>query len=127
MVATAVHSIEIELAWGWHDRERENRYESLSSDRTTETETLVWLLDIGDKYRIPFTFDIVAHLLCPSCDGSHAGPHSPGWFKEDPGTDVGTDPLFYAPDLVRMIQDARVDHEICTHTFSHVSADNADA
>src|SRR5699024_113397 len=42
------------------------------------------------------------------------------WFDPIPKTGVSADPEFYAPDLVQMIRDAEMDHEICTHTFSHI-------
>jgi peptidoglycan/xylan/chitin deacetylase (PgdA/CDA1 family) len=78
------------------------------------------LLNLCDRNSIPITFDIVGHLLLETCDGNHEGPYANNWFRYDPGTNTDTDPLFYAPDLIRMIQAADVDHEIATHTFSHV-------
>jgi len=117
-------SIEIELAWGHHDQQ--TNHSLLSNRRKIETETLKRLLACCDEYQIPITFDIVGHLLETSCEGTHDGPHETGWFGADPGTDVDSDPLFYAPDLVRMIRTAKVDHEICTHSYSHVLGDTAD-
>jgi peptidoglycan/xylan/chitin deacetylase (PgdA/CDA1 family) len=35
-------------------------------------------------------------------------------------TDSKENRLFYAPDLVDNIKESSVDHEICTHTFTHV-------
>ncbi|WP_436344075.1 polysaccharide deacetylase family protein [Natronorubrum sp. FCH18a] len=91
--------------------------------RTRESKTLQAVLEVCDRYDIPITFDIVGHLLLESCDGHRLSPHEAGWFDADPGTDVRTDPLFYAPDLVEDIIDADVDHELGTHTFSHVPCD----
>jgi hypothetical protein len=120
---TVTLSLEIELGWGVHDHERENRFWQLDSSRELETEALAWLLECAQTHDIPITFDVVGHLLLEECDGDHDGPHAPGWFDADPGTDVDRDPLFYAPDLVDMIEDSPLDHEICTHTFSHVECD----
>jgi hypothetical protein len=36
---------------------------------------------------------------------------------------TGTAPQFYAPDLVDAIVVTQVDQEICTHSFSHILAD----
>ena len=112
-------SVEIELAWGTH---RIGSFDHLSEDRSVEKYYLEKLLDACDRYSIPITFDIVGHLLESQCDG-HDSPHRPGWFANDPETDAETDPLFYWPTVVDMIQSRDVDHEICTHTYSHVLCD----
>jgi len=115
-------SFEIELAWGHHDLGGSD--EQLISDRRKiETDTLERLLAICDELELPISFDIVGHLLEESCDGHHEGPHPPDWFSADPGTDVEKDPKFYAPDLVNMIRDSETDHEICTHSYSHIRGD----
>lgn len=114
--------MELELGWGHHDRPVERR-QPLSEGRAEETETLRELLKVCDDYDVPFTFDIVGHLLHERCTGSHDGPHASDWFDTDPGTSVGRDPEFYAPDLVERITDTATDHEIGTHTYSHVLCD----
>jgi hypothetical protein len=62
-----------------------------------------------------------------SCSGSHPGPDPESWWTEDPGTYRDSDPLFYAPDLVRDIRNRETDHELATHTYSHLLADEATA
>lgn len=123
MTASATISIEIELGWGFHDQRPPSEVPELSGDGEAERAALRRLLNLCDEFDVPITFNVVGHLLLDSCDGSHDGPHPEGWFERDPGTDVATDPLFYAPEVVDWIRDAAVDHEICTHTFSHVLCD----
>lgn len=123
MVGTVTISVEVELGWGYHDIESQERYKSFSDRRTRETETLDRFLDRLDEFDLPISFDVVGHLFLDNCSGNHDGPYSESWFDEDPGTDRDTDPLFYAPDLVDAIDSAETDHEICTHTFSHVLCD----
>ena len=120
MTGTVTLSMEIELGWGTHDKED---YGYFSPDASAESDMLAKLLDQCDSYEIPISFDVVAHLLHDSCCGEHTGPYPEGWWSEDPGTDPVQDPLFYAPDLVGMVRDAEVDHEICTHTYSHILTD----
>ncbi|MFD1571292.1 polysaccharide deacetylase family protein [Halorubrum laminariae] len=115
-------SVELELGWGMHDKQE---YGHLSNDRSAETVALERLLSLADRYNIPITFDIVGHLLEDSCPGHHTGPFRDGWWTEDPGTDVESHPQFYAPDLVKEIQNREVDHEIATHTYSHHLAEVA--
>ena len=109
--------MEIELGWGVHDI---GAFDRLSSDGETERAVLSDLLATLDRTRIPITFDTVGHLLLEECSGDHNSPHENGWFRSDPGTDYRTDGLFYAPDTVSEIRARSVDHELCTHTFSHV-------
>jgi len=118
VTATVTLSIEIELGWGRIDEP--GPHPALSEGRRAETRALDRLLAVCDEHHVPITFDVVGHLLHRECDGHHDGPHPAGWFAKDPGTDVESDPQFYAPDLVEMIRDADVDHEIATHTYSHV-------
>jgi hypothetical protein len=115
-------SIELELGWGMHDKAE---YGHLSQTRAAEARVLRRLLDAADQYGIPITFDIVGHLLEDSCSGKHTGPYPDDWWIEDPGTDIKRDPLFYAPDLVREIKNRPVEHELTTHTYSHLLADEA--
>ncbi len=114
-------SIELELGWGMHDK---CKYGHLSKDRTAETEALDNLLHLTDKYNIPLTFDVVGHLFHEDCDGEHTGPHPSRWWNEDPGSNQQSDPLFYAPDLISEIRSQEVEHEIATHTYSHLLADD---
>lgn len=123
MSGSATISVEIELGWGFHDAADPYSVPELSEDGRAERDALEWFLSVCDEAGVPVSFDVVGHLLLHSCDGAHEGPHPEGWFDRDPGTDPDSDPLFYAPELVERIRDADVDHEICTHTFSHVLLD----
>lgn len=115
-------SIEIELGWGMHDL---GRYGHLSDDGSEERAFLGALLSECERLDLPVTFDVVGHLFLESCAGVHEGPYPEGWFAADPGTDVDSDPLFYAPDVVRTVRERSTDHELCTHTFSHVLCGHA--
>lgn len=114
-------SVELELAWGYHDLEE--RSKRLSKDRTAETWALDHFLDVCDQFEIPVTFDVVGHLLLDSCSATHSISYPDDWLAADPGSDVEGAPHYYAPDLVEKIQSASTDHEICTHTFTHVLCD----
>lgn len=117
-------SMEIELGWGFHDLSHENKFGKLSENGAIERKYLTRLLDLCDTLSIPISFNVVGHLLLNNCEGFHDGPHRPNWFKNDPGTSVDSDPLFYFPDLVKIFNDTEVNHEILTHTFSHILFEN---
>lgn len=124
MSGTVTISIEVELAWGVHDL---GRYGHLSEDGQRERAYLDRLLELCDQLDVPVSFNVVGHLLLSRCSGTHEGPHPEGWFDEDPGTNLATDPLYYAPDVVDSIRARSVDHEVCTHTFSHVELGDVDS
>jgi hypothetical protein len=113
MAGELIISIEVELGWN------RNGTAQISAGRKVETESLNRLLSTCDSFDVPVSFDVVGHLFLKSCPGDHDGPHESGWFNIDPGGSVETEPLFYAPDLIDQIQSASVEHEICTHSYSH--------
>ncbi len=113
-------SIEVELAWGLHHRSDRGPF---SEGREAETRALEKIVELSERFRIPISFDFIGHLLLERCHGGHYHGHPEGWFDRDPGTDYKTSPLYYAPDLVKDILDSDVDHEICTHSFSHIWVD----
>ena len=116
-------STEIELGWGVHDV---GQYYKLSDRREAETRCLDELLDACDEAGLPFSFDVVGHLFLDACEGFHESPHDEDWWDADPGTGRDADPWFYAPDMLDSIDASDVDHEVCTHSFSHVDCDHVD-
>lgn len=122
MTGTVTLSVEVELGWGFHDL---GAYDVLSEDREAETQALNRLLALCDELDIPFTFDVVGALFLERWPGEFDGPHENGWFDAIPRTNVDRNPLFYAPDVVQHIQRADANHELSTHTFSHVLCNRA--
>lgn len=118
-----VVSLDFELAWGTIDKPAEGAA-LLSEDGSIEREYLDRLLSVCDRLGLPLTFATVGHLHLDSCEGHQSDAHPAEWFDRDPQTDAETDPLFYAPDAIRRIREADADHEIATHTFSHVICDS---
>lgn len=117
MTATITFSIEVELGWGVVQFDK---LDVLSPDRQAETDALVRILDHCDELEIPITFNVVGHLLREAPLSSYDGGHEDGWFDNIPLANPEEAPLFYAPDLAKRIRETDVDHEICTHTFTHV-------
>jgi peptidoglycan/xylan/chitin deacetylase (PgdA/CDA1 family) len=125
---TFVLSLDTELAWGncWNGTVQ--RY---ARHYDAYRESVQQLVELLDDYEIPATWAFVGHLLLDACDGVHADVLRPSyrWFKGqwlgwDPGTDRRRDPWWYGRDLVESVRGARAGHEIATHTFSHLIADD---
>ena len=121
MSATVTFSIEVELGWGVIQYDN---LDVLSQGRKAETKALERLLDLCDELKIPMTFNVVGHLLRDSPLATYDGNHKDGWFDDIPKTGPKNAPKFYAPGLVERIQESSVNHEICTHTFTHVECAN---
>jgi len=115
-MGSVVLSLDAELAWGFHD------HDELAEDRVSAArESWLRLLELFDDFEVPATWAVVGHLMLDSCDGEHADHPTPdGWFDRDPGTWEGRDDRWYGSTLIDAIEDADADHEIGSHTFSHV-------
>ncbi|HOM41746.1 MAG TPA: polysaccharide deacetylase family protein [Bacteroidales bacterium] len=131
-------SADFELAWAW-------QYSKLFKDPVREAKKLALrerenipeILKICDKYNIPVTWATVGHLFLESCNNDNEKAHEKiprlfhfendywkfsgnDWFENDPCSDYLKDPEWYAPDLIKLILNSEVKHEIACHTFSHI-------
>lgn len=145
MTGTVVVSLDAELAWGYHDEQSsaprsawrasehlQRAYAALTRGHyaghgITETElhtardSWLRLLDVFEQFDIPATWAVVGHLFRDDCDGEHRShPLAPAWFANDPGGTATEQPLWFASDLIEAIAERPTDHEIGSHSFSHV-------
>ena len=127
--AAASISADFELAWAW----REWGVERAERMGFLERRNVPLILDLLDEFDVPITWATVGHLFLDSCNDRKNGlvhSHMPrpqanrrwegDWYKHDPSADVATRPAWYCPDLIRLIQQAKVPHEIGCHSFSHI-------
>ncbi|AFZ74104.1 polysaccharide deacetylase family protein [Natronobacterium gregoryi] len=115
-VGSVVLSLDAELGWGFHDLERlpSDRVESGRSGWTT-------MLELCAEYDVPATWAVVGHLMLDACDGVHEGHPTPeGWFARERDEWADREEFRFAPDLVGGVLEADVDHELASHSFSHV-------
>lgn len=136
--AVAIFSADFELAWAWrYSKNSTDPLKNAINRAKMERGNIPEILALCDRYRIPVTWITVGHLFLESCTKINGILHpeiprpdhfenkwwkysGTDWFEHDPGTDFKTDPLWYCPDLIRMILKSRVRHEIGCHTFSHI-------
>mgnify|MGYP000011760195 CR=1 FL=1 len=113
---TVVISLDAELGWGFHD------HAELPEERIERArESWRYLVELFADHRIPVTWAIVGHLFLGACDGTHADhPAGAEWFDRDPGGERAPESRWFGGDLVRAVRDSAVDHDIGSHTFSHV-------
>jgi len=123
-------SADFEMAWAW-------RYTKTGSDHIQkgkiERDNFPKIIKVLEDFNIPITFATVGHLFLESCkkndhDWMARIPHfddhwkftKGDWYDHDPYSNYEDAPEWYAPDLIQMIIDSKVEHEIGTHTFSHI-------
>ena len=128
-LASATISADFEIAWAFRGRGVEER-----TVRSTRCRSNVpFLVKILEEESIPITWATVGHLFLEKCERSgsvlaHVDmPRPPrnerwegDWYKHDPCTSLAQDPAWYAPDLIRGILASRVEHEMGSHSFSHI-------
>lgn len=115
-----VFSLDTELAWGYFDKPRALA-RRFSADGGREREAAARLLDIFDEYGIASTWAVVGHLFFAECDQCDVCPVLewrdcyPCW------SDIyQTDhPLWYAADLIDMLQARAPRVEIGLHGYTH--------
>jgi peptidoglycan/xylan/chitin deacetylase (PgdA/CDA1 family) len=95
------------------------------------------ILSVCDQYSIPITWLTVGHLFLDSCLKVNNIKHpdipniehfennwwrytGKSWFEHDPCSNYHSEPLWYSPDLIELIVNSKVEHEIGCHTFSHI-------
>lgn len=115
---TVVISLDAELAWGFHDR-----YPLSESDRRQVSNARrSWrrLIGLFDEHSIPATWAVVGELLVNDERLRDAHPHTDEWFETYRHEVTEHPEQWFANDLVRAIATAETDHEIASHSFSHV-------
>lgn len=123
-------SADFEMSWAW-------RFTKTGADHILkgqiERENIPKILTVLEEFNIPITFATVGHLFLKSCSqGDHDWmariPHfndhwkftKGDWYAHDPNSNYTNASEWYAPDLIQKIIDSPVNHEIGTHTFSHI-------
>lgn len=121
-MGTVVISLDAELAWGFHD------FQQLPQHRIKNARSS-WshLVNLFEEFDIPATWAIVGHLFLEECDGEHSEhPSTINWFNNDPGQTIQENPNWFGPDLVKEVVESDVDHDIGSHSFSHVEFGRSD-
>jgi len=137
-MAVVLISADFELAWAWqYAKNSQNPLRNALIKARQERENMPKIISLCEQYNIPITWATVGHLFLEYCKRNNdiAHPelprlnhfenafwrfHGMDWFENDPCTDYQSDPEWYCPDLIRLVLDSSVKHEIGCHTFSHI-------
>jgi peptidoglycan/xylan/chitin deacetylase (PgdA/CDA1 family) len=136
--AVVLISSDFELAWAWrYSKSFNDSYQAAIEMAQKERANVPRILTLCEQYNIPITWATVGHLFLESCEKRNGICHpemyrldhfenqywkfaGKDWFEHDPGTDLQRNPEWYCPDLIKLIQESKVEHEIACHTFSHI-------
>jgi peptidoglycan/xylan/chitin deacetylase (PgdA/CDA1 family) len=136
--AVIILSADFELAWAWrYAKAFQNPKEETIERAKIARNNMPKILELCDKYNIPITWATVGHLFLENCSKNGHVAHSQlmrlpyhenqywrydkgDWFDDDPCTSWHSSPEWYAPDLIKMILNSKIQHEIACHTFSHI-------
>ncbi|MFC2110890.1 polysaccharide deacetylase family protein [Bacteroidota bacterium] len=131
-------SADFELAWAWrYTKSSKNPYGKTILKARKERENIPQLIKLCEQYNIPITWLTVGHLFLESCEKVNGIVHpdiirpnhfennywkftGKDWLEYDPCSNVNDATEWYAPDLIKMIKESPVNHEIGCHTFSHI-------
>jgi len=130
---------DFELAWAWRYSKSSSAPHKLALEKARkERENIPNILDLCEKYNVPITWAAVGHLFLKECKRNETGKAHPDlprigkfenefwrfsgndWYEFDPCTNFKDAPEWYCPDLIKMILNSKVKHEIGCHTFSHI-------
>ena len=135
-------SADFELAWGWSRKKCENPGGMALKKALQARDNFPKLLSLFDRFEVPITWATVGHLFLEQCSRIDDKAHpdlqrlsyfrnefwefSKGdWFDNDPCCSAIDAPAWYATDLVKSILDAKVEHEIGCHSFSHINFEDS--
>lgn len=132
--AALVLSADFEMGWAWRYSKRGENPDAMGE---LERRNVPLLLKLFEDYSIPVTWATVGHLFLDRCERVDGRAHPElrriphfsnrvwsyeqgDWYDHDPCLDTASAPAWYAPDLIRMVADSPVGHEIGCHSFSHL-------
>ncbi|MFX0132353.1 MAG: hypothetical protein ACFFDN_01775 [Candidatus Hodarchaeota archaeon] len=126
-----VISADFELGWAFRYSKTNPHPEKMAMQ---SRKNFPFLIKMFEKYNIPITWATVGHLFLKKCkkgdhDWMHRIPYFENkhwlfnkgdWFDCDPYTSWEKAKQWYAPDLIELILNSKVRHEIGCHSFSHI-------
>ncbi len=139
--AVVTITADFELAWGWQFAKGFSYSDAINKAKEAR-KNIPAILDLCEKFGIPINWATVGHLFLSECsiekgiihpeikrlknfENSYWKFSNNDWFENDPHSNWGKDPEWYAPDLIKLILDAKTEHEIGCHTFSHIDCSDS--
>ncbi|TKX86565.1 hypothetical protein EXE43_07715 [Halorubrum sp. SS5] len=119
-----VISLDTELGWGTFD------VEGFGPDDYDGTRGVIRrLVELFDEHEVPATWAVVTHILrdCRTNRDVHPDSDQTGWYDTLPCRTGMDEESWYEPELIDWIRNTSVDHDIGSHTHTHLVAPEHDA
>lgn len=124
-----VISLDTELCWGTFDIPSFEKRDYIGTRNVIRD-----LLALFDEYETPVTWALVTHLLsdCRDSRNNHeslsecASVESTDWYSSLPCQTGMDERSWYEPSIVDWIRDATVEHDIGSHTHTHLVLEGRD-
>lgn len=124
---TFILSLDLELGWGFYSNPQSEILAELRRKPDEYISAVRKLLEQLDEYDIPATWGTVGHLLLNE-KGKFIHRDLPqfqeGLIEWERYQEKCSTPLYRAPDVVKSILAAEMEHEIATHGFFHLPFTN---
>jgi hypothetical protein len=125
---TAYFNLAVDLELAWAIARRGTGATSLETRRVRALRArrdFDALLDLCDAHGIPLTVAAVGHLALESCTHPDPPAFRPSWvdgdwYGVDPRASLAARPDYYGADLLQGLLARPTQHELASHTFTHV-------
>lgn len=120
-----IFSLDTELGTGYFDKD-DDRKELFSADGSQEREKIARILDLLEEYQIIATWAVVGHIFYERCEECEICPilEWKGKYKSYEEAYKTQHPLWYGADVVDTLLNAKLNHEIAFHGYSHETFDS---
>lgn len=114
-MGSVVISLDAELGWGFHHLD-----EPPSDVLRNARETWADLCRLFDEFAVPTTWAVTGHLLLDACSERHVDHPAGERYCTTSATGLSAGNIWFAEDLIEMVTNAQMHHEIASHGFTHV-------
>jgi len=120
-----IFSLDTELGSGYFDDDKE-RKRLFSPDGSREREKIVRILKLLNQYQIVATWAVVGHIFYEHCEECAICPilEWKGKYKSYEEAYKTQHPLWYGADVIDLILNEKIKHEIAFHGYTHETFNN---
>jgi hypothetical protein len=115
-----IFSLDTELGTGYFDKD-EDRKTIFSPDGSRERASISRILEMMEEYQIIATWAVVGHIFYERCEECEICPilEWKGKYKSFDEAYQTNHPLWYGSDVVDMLLNQKIKHEIAFHGYTH--------
>ena len=115
-----IFSLDTELGTGFFDMD-EDRKRLFSADGSRERKKIQRIISLLEEFQIVATWAVVGHIFYDHCEKCNVCPilEWKGKYKSFEEAYDTRHPLWYGADVIDMLQNQKMEHEIAFHGYTH--------